>query len=368
LKKSLIVIITPSSSQPRYHKRISVLSKLSDTIIFTFRRGLYETNIFQPGVRVHDFGRIPDKNYLQRIFPFIRAIYLLSRNLPSGYKSVQFYTFNVDGLLIAKLAGIKKGYFEVGDIFHTSRFNFAMKRIEKLIVNGVSGLILTSSKYYTEYYKNILTSTNKTSVYIIENKVDSRLEGGRPTIKTILNYSPITIGLVGLLRYPEPILRLVNFVKRYPDLTKLKVFGDGHELCKSLISKNVCENIEYFGSYKSPNDLLNIYNQIDVNYVVYDYRKINVRLALPNKLYESAYFGVPIICGVQTYLGFLAKKWGIGGSIRIENQHDFDNDMMQVLNYNWLIQASTNCFAIANDKLLDNSENTIIKFLNKERL
>jgi succinoglycan biosynthesis protein ExoL len=364
MKKSMIVIITPTSSQPRYHKRISSLSKISDVIIFSFRRGLYEVNDFQPDLQVFDLGMIPDRKYFKRIFPFIRAIYTINSNLPSGYKTVQFYAFSVDCMLIAKIAGIRNGYLEIGDLIFSNRMKLVVKRIEKLIVNRLLGLILTSSKFYTKYYKSLISNKKKTPVYIIENKIETSLAYNRPSTKFFADNSQITIGLIGLLRYKEPIMRLINFVKRHPDRVKLKVYGDG--ALKAYVNKNLCKNIEYYGSYKSPYDLPNIYNQIDLNFVVYDYKKLNVRLAIPNKLYESAYFGIPLVCGIQTHLGFIARQWGIGDTIRVENQNDFDNDLNRKLNHRWLMQASSNCFSISGSQLLDDGDKIISQIFNRK--
>ena len=49
----------------------------------------------------------------------------------------------------------------------------------------------------------------------------------------------------------------------------------------------------------NPDDLERIYGSIDLNYVVYGgdpKSEIGVRLAIPNKLYESIFFQVPLVC------------------------------------------------------------------------
>ena len=359
MKNSLVVIITPSRSQPRFHKRISNLKKFSDIVVFTFRRGLYEINDFQIGVQVFDLGLVKDREYIRRIFPFIRAIRIVKRNLPSRYKVIKFYTFSIDCLLIAKLAGIKKGFLEIGDLIFLNTANKWFRLIEKLILRFVNGLVLTSKEYYNKYYKFLLKHQDKPSVYIIENRVPSILLDNRiyGKSKKVFENRRYIIGLVGFLRFKTPIIRLLKFVNENTNLVSLKVFGDGP--CKSLIKKHLSENITFFGSFKNPDDLPKIYNGIDINYVVYDATYLNEQIAIPNKLYESAFFQVPLVCSPHTYLSELTKKWGIGGIARIDTQNHFDFDMKKILNPKWINSAVKNCDVIPNSELLDHQENII---------
>ena len=49
-------------------------------------------------------------------------------------------------------------------------------------------------------------------------------------------------------------------------------------------------NVKLHGKFKNPSDLSVIYNKIDLNVICYDTTSINVRIAEPNKLYESIFF------------------------------------------------------------------------------
>ena len=190
-------------------------------------------------------------------------------------------------MLVAKFAGIKNGILEVGDLIKSSSKSSLFRLFEKFILHSVNGLVLTSKKYYIKYYKDIVDE-GKTSVFIIENKIPKSLTSKRiskdykPKIK-----GPIAIGLIGFLRYEPQIVKLVKYVNKLSGKVILKVFGDGP--CKKIIQENESEHIKFYGSFKSPEDLSAIYDQIDLNFVVYDTSTLNVRLALPNKLYESAF-------------------------------------------------------------------------------
>ena len=165
--------------------------------------------------------------------------------------------------------------------------------------------------------------------------------------------------MVGLFRFKTPIALLLNYIAQRKATHVLECYGDGPY--RSIIESMECENIHYRGSFKNPEDILGIYDSIDVNYVVYDYNDRNVQLALPNKLFESAFFGVPILCGKNTALGGLSEKWEIGTMVRIENQTDFNSDM-DIITKEWIREKSRNCFKINESSLLDDGNVKIANF------
>ena len=365
MKKTLFVFITPTSSQPRFHKRIAGFTNLSDIIIFSFRRGLYEVNNFKDGLQVHDLGRINNRNYIQRIFPIYSAIRILRNKIPRNYKNVKFYAFSIDCLFIAKMAGLKDGFLEVGDLVLMNTSHKWLSFIEKLVLRAINGLVLTSVEYYNQYYKH-LGNNHITSFHFIENKIPKVLSTQRVRDKKKVA-GKVTIGLIGFLRYELPILRLIKFVENNSSLVTLKVFGDGQ--FKHYFDQNQSKNINYYGSFKNPDELNEIYKKIDINYVVYDPSSLNVRLALPNKLYESAFFRVPIICSTNTYLSKLVKEWDIGDEIDISSQINFDRDIYKYLKPDWIQSKSNNCLRIPNKSLIDDQEKelkTIIMGKNKK--
>jgi len=358
MKKTLFVIITPTSSQPRFHKRIEGLSNLSDIIIFSFKRGLYEVNNFKDGIQVHDLGQLKDRKYLERIIPLFKAIKILRDNIPCNNMDVKYYAFSIDCLFIAKMAGIKNGYLEVGDLILMNTSNRWLSIIEKVVLRVIDGLVLTSQAFYENYYKRLIKKSTL-SFHFIENKISKtllsqRVKGNKKVTRQI------TIGLIGLLRYELPILRLIKFVENNPSLFSLKVFGDGP--LKHYFKKGHSD-ITYYGSFKNPDELGDIYKQIDISYVVYDPSFLNVRLAVPNKLYESAFFRVPILCSANTYLSKLVKEWGIGDEVNISSQKIFDRDMLKYLNARWIESKSENCLRIPNSNLVDEQESVIINFM-----
>jgi len=71
-------------------------------------------------------------------------------------------------------------------------------------------------------------------------------------------------------------------------------------------------NITFHGAFRSPQDLQRIYRDLDLVWAVYDRADANVRAAIPNKLFEAAWFGVPILVAKETALAQTVANWGGG--------------------------------------------------------
>ncbi len=354
-----IIFIAPATSQPRYHKRVVQLLKFCDVEIFAFTRDLYEENTFPPEIPLTLLGKVSPRKYFRRIFKLIPAIFKIRKHL-KGKENYLFYALSFDCMLLAKLGGIKHGFYEISDLRQTEGFGKVAPIFEKFMFRDIFGLVLTSRFFYEDFYKKKrFIPTEK--VFIIENKVNPILVNKRPNSKNF-SQKRIKIGLIGFIMYKKSTELLLNFVQKRPKSYVIECFGDGP--LRWLIESYVCENIRYHGSFKNPEELPNIYSQIDLNYVVYDNRFLNVRLLTPNKLYESAYFGVPIVCCAGTSVGKKIVKWNIGKMIRIQNPELFEKDLSSI-NKNWLQQRSEDCFKLPSTDLLDDGEK-IIKTMLKD--
>jgi succinoglycan biosynthesis protein ExoL len=341
-----IIFISPTSSQPRFHKRAAQLATIFDVMVFAFSRGYYEENTFPSEIAVTPLGRINDKKYLRRVFSIIPAV-LKIRNHLKKKRNYLFYAFSFDCLIIAKLCGLKHGYYEVGDL-REDRSDVKISFFEKLILKNILGVVLTSRYFYYDFFRN-KNIVPRDKIYIIDNKVNRDLVDQRPLDKRI-SQGRIVIGLFGLLRFRRPIELLLQFVKERPESYIIECSGDGW--LRGFVESNMCENIRYHGSFRNPEELANIYANVDLNYVVYDYSPNNV-LAIPNKLFESAFFGVPIVCCQETSVGKMAINWKIGKMVRIDTRKNFEDDLGSIDRKSLQIW-SKNCLKIPNSELLDN--------------
>jgi glycosyltransferase involved in cell wall biosynthesis len=242
----------------------------------------------------------------------------------------------------------------VGDLRQVEGPRGLWTLLQKLLLGDIQGLVLTS-RFFADYFSRLLPALPRERIVVIDNKVHRDLAACRPNRKTFSD-GRIIIGVVGLLRYRRPLELLLEYVRARRDTHVIECFGDGP--LRDLVASAQCENIRYHGSFKNPDALPDIYARVDLNYVVYDNASENVRLALPNKLYESAFFGVPILCCDRTRLGELAMEWGVGKTIRIGDPQAFFEDM-DAIDREWLQARSTQCLRIPPEDLLDDGDAVI---------
>jgi len=360
-----IFFISPTSSQPRFHKRAKLLNSYIPVSIFAFQRGLYEENTFQEDLDFTKLGKIKDGNYFDRLKNILTAIKKIRKH-KRIYRNEEliFYALSLDSLLIAKLSGIKRGFYEIGDIrFLRNKINL-FSIIEALLIKSIDGVVVTSPSF-TELVKPKKFYKSKTPFYLIENKVINSLKRPKIINEELSNKSKIKIGLIGFLRYKLPILRVVSFLDANKDLYELHCWGDG--AIKSLIRDSRNENIFYYGSFKNPDDLEKIYSSVDLNFTVYGgdpSSEIGVKHALPNKYYESAFFHVPIICRLNTKVAEKSLQKGIGFEVDIHSQESFNLDMLAITK-DKITAAKRNCFDVSDDEIYDDSK-IIIESMLKE--
>lgn len=170
----------------------------------------------------------------------------------------------------------------------------------------VDKLVVTSELYYEACYSQFYA---KDQTLFIPNA---------PSRKAFDGYAPkdhtrnFTVGFIGGIRYPKEIRMLISAAKK----ANVRVFLAGEEVGDEI--RSLCEHeshSDYFGKYDYDTQITELYSRCDVIYSVYPASMKNVRVALPNKLYESIYCRLPLIVSKDTYLGELVEKWGVGVAI-----------------------------------------------------
>ena len=86
-------------------------------------------------------------------------------------------------------------------------------------------------------------------------------------------------------------------------------------------SRNI-SNVTMNGAYDYEKEISKLYSKIDIVYSVYDTNSKNVRVALPNRLYESIVLNKPIIASKNTKLGEFIESNGIGFLVNDQEKED----------------------------------------------
>lgn len=184
--------------------------------------------------------------------------------------------------------------------------NKIIQLIEKNALKKTNGIIFASrffEKFYNKYTMDKIIFENYPSKITVSNDT---------VINKWINERKIykkSIGFLGVIRYYEILKNVIDAVK---DLEiNFYLFGNGPELNKLENYAKDINNVHFFGRYEY-NQIVNIYNNIDILWAAYPSKDFNVKNAISNKFFESIIYNVPGIYSKNTKLGAYVEKNGLG--------------------------------------------------------
>lgn len=314
-----LVFVSSAIQHPRHQKRIAALSQAFDVFVVYTTRSQYAKNIesfTHPEEKTCNLGHVQNRKYHLRIIYFFRLWLLLFRR-----PEKVVYCTSLEATIAALLAR-KKAILELGDLHQLGRFKKFYQWIDKVILKRIKMLVLTSPYFLTGYYEKINSKIAEKTV-IVENKVTLAMKESIDNYRKReaafqLDLAKIKLGLIGAIRYKNELEVIRKLLLERDDL-ELHIYGDGDTSVFEDLG-NKCIN---HGVFRNPQDLESIYQNVDIVLILYSSTNASVRLALPNKLYESIGFGRPILCSDDTRLGELvtSNRYGLScGSHNMSEQ------------------------------------------------
>jgi succinoglycan biosynthesis protein ExoL len=361
---SKILFIVQQLSQPRCIKRIeTIVDEGFNYKVYGFNNGLYEDNIKNLKYEIEEIREI-NKDYSKprKIIEYIRFV---SKVIKEAEPEDIIYTFGFELGLINSLMRPRNYIYEEADILaariNNKLFRKILIKLDVRIIKKSNLTVLTSEGFIKYLFKNNCPYLSK--IILLQNKLHkSFLTKVRPVIKPI-NLNCINFGFVGLIRYPNTILRFAQVVGEQFPQHKFHFFGDIEGNCVKPKDWLHFDNIIFHGRFKNPVDLERIYESIDINIACYDTSSGNVKIAEPNKLYESIFFFKPIVVSRFTFLEKRVKELNSGFSIDASKDNEISK-FISNLNYHQISDMVNSMKAIKNESLI-NSSNKLIRELEK---
>ncbi len=356
LEERNAIVIANNIHQPRVLRRIEGLMQLGFQVYcYAFSRGLYQDNKPPNVSNMTDLGVMKDGHYFLRIIKLLGIARRIRANLESKRPEV-LYCFGMDCGFLALSAGIKgsRSIYEIADLRYSILEKGVSGRflglIDAWILKHMTHVVLTSEGF-CDQYKSL--GKGRQRLVVIENKISERLPkvAERPKESREDAQGVIHLGFVGLIRYLPCLLPLIEGVGRRREKFAFHVFGDGAGVSEVKRLANKYENVHYYGSFKSPEDLGEIYSKIDISVAVYDSRNFNVRLAIPNKLYEAIYFSCPLVVSENTALSKRIREWDVGFVVD-PFEDDFPDGFLERLSWESIELKRKACFGIATERLV----------------
>lgn len=325
-----ILYILSHRPDNRYGKRFEALSAFHQRVLFWNKRAAECTNkpetweeINIPADQTNPLKRLPETiKFIKRAQK--RAIDLNPRLI---------YVGNLDMLYVAISVKRRfpntKIFYEVADLHRLIAdeqrgvkkiIRHFLIRAEKCFCKKIDKLVLTSPKFYDFYYSSFVEEPKV--IYMPNLPIASAFACYTPVAR---KNAPFTIGFFGWVRYLDQLNMLLDASERL-GFNVLIAGSDnsGNEFrdrCSSM------SNVEYYGPFDYKKDIAALYQRVDCIYSVYDAGLSNVRIALPNKLYEAILAKKPILVAKDTYLSELVKQYGIGLAVK----HDDVNSLINAV-------------------------------------
>ena len=322
---------------PRLNKRIEFFKQKGLTQVICVRRA--SQNIWEPTQDVeHTIFDIdlPSAKHIIKRYISSQEFQKKALDKLKEIKPNVIYAEGLDTLIVA--SQYKKTHdiriiFEVADL----RENYIIKpkklverlitrkllRKEKAVFNNVNFLVVTSPKFYDIHYNSLIS---KDRLLFIPNA---------PNIEVLKKYKKhkgeFTVGFIGGIRYLHQMKMLVDVSEKIP--CNVLFAGAGGTSSDYAEIENYCsnkENVTFTGRYNYNSQIAFLYGMVDCVFAVYDADNPNVRIALPNKLYESIYCELPIIVAKGTYLSELVEKYGVGISVSHKKPEELEKTIMQL--------------------------------------
>lgn len=323
---------------PRINKRIEVFKHVSNTKVICTRRA--SQNIWEPTQDVEHIIFDIDLPSAKQIVKRAVVSHGFRKRALAKLEELQpdlIYTESLDSLMIAgayKQRHAVKVFYEVADL----RENYLTKpknpgkrlltnlllQREKKAFQNVDFLVVTSPKFYEMHYSSLI---DRERMLFIPNAPDQgvfhsyqKKGDGR-----------FTVGFIGSIRYLKQMKMLVDAANAV-DVDVLFA-GAGGTTTEYGEIRRYCDgmkNIAFTGRYSYETEIADLYGRVDCVYAVYDADNPNVRIALPNKLYESILCELPIIVAKGTYLSELVEENGVGISVSHLDEKELEQALLKL--------------------------------------
>lgn len=312
-----IVFIALQLSQPRCIKRIKAVQDAGFQVkVYGFDSGLYNDSLKVLPFPVERIIK-RDKNLgkMQKIRSFVGPIRQILRE---NKRDSLFYLFGYEIASLAYILGCKDYVYEEADVTAARVKNGFVRKmmmaLDRRIIKRSFRTVFTSGGFVPYIFPE---GAPNGKIVLLPNKLSPFFDEARKKAvsSSEIDVKHVKFAFIGLIRYPNTIVRFARVIGREFPQHEFHFWGDIERAEFINEETRSYGNVFFHGRFKNPDDLMEIYGQTDISVVCYDTSSGNVRIAEPNKIYESVFFETPIVVSSGTFLAERVKEFGIGYDI-----------------------------------------------------
>lgn len=331
LDKKLIFIQSTYGDAHQMIRFIELRKHYNESVLLAFERTYYETTRKIDYVRL---GTVENGNLAGRILVYLKALKIIFKNV-SGTKGSDIYFYGFDLLPLIVLANVFRQcrlIFEIPDLrapfFEDKISTKILLKVLRVSMKKIPKTVVTSELFVTGFLRNNSFQTGP--YFVLENKV--HLEDN--TLPVRMENSEIVIGYFGVIRCEQSLKILLEFleVSHGYRLIIYGIFSGISDHQKALMLSH--PKVNYKGEYKSPEDLREIYAQIDISWVAYPYsagkKEGNFKYARTNRYYEAGFFRIPMIGNQFAGDARFIEEFDYGITLDLGNMMESVEDMKKI--------------------------------------
>ena len=309
-----VVFILETIDAPRMMKRINeFISHQYEVEVYGFKH-FKEKSLTPPsGFTINVIGEIKHANYFLRINGIVSGVRKVLKATKD--RDVLYYIPNVEVAMIFRMFSSADYVYEESDLKHTyvssKLVQGLLENVDKRIIRKSVVSAFTSEGFVKYHYgdnppQNICYVFNRLNTGILNLPVPE---------KKAVDINHIKFGFVGKVSFKSIVAFARCIVEKYPQ-HEMHFYGTSNvKYEKDVEDLSARSNMHLHGRFKNPDDLPNIYKDVNIVIALYDVDSLNVLYAEPNKLYESIYYRTPILVSSGTYLAEKVHRLGIGFDI-----------------------------------------------------
>lgn len=357
---------------PRILKRIKSLEDNFEISLVYWDRGQAEKESFEINHR-HKVMKVsldaPQGVPFKRIIPLcryiVKAISILKREDPEIIHAANMdmlfiatryrRIFNKDVKIVYEVADLPKYSFVKKIDSLKSLIAKTLQRAEKNMSKNISEIILTSPYFWDVYFSKFIS---KDKYLFMPNA---------PSKELFDKYQPkvcgsFTIGFIGSVRYVEQLKMLIDAVQEIEEDIQVLIAGSGPGYGQISEYSKDKHFVEMYGPYNYEKEIVSLYEKVDCTYSVYNAELENVKIALPNRLYESIICEMPIIGAKGTVLGQFIEEEQIGLTVDYNDKEGLKKQLSAVIkSKEKVILYQKNCRQIKRKYYYENNSAILLK-------
>ncbi len=338
---------------PRMNKRINVYKRNGHVSVICTRRK--SQNIWEPQIdgvdyNIFDVDLPSSAHIIKRAIVSsgyqtsalkklneIRPNVLYCGGLDSLIIAAKYMRKNINTKVIYEVADLRESYIAEPKNIIKRFLNNYIKVKEKKLFKNVELLVVTSPLFYDRYYCNLIS---RDRMVFIPNAPDKEI---------FANYKHkskgrFTIGFIGGIRYLKQMKMLVDVAGELEcDVLFAGAGGTSSEYEEITTYCRDKEYVTFTGRYDYEKEIVGLYEKVDCVYAVYDADNPNVRIALPNKLYEAIVCELPILVARGTYLSELVQEWNVGVAVKHDDSVELKKELTKLMDrdsyYNKIVEG-----------------------------